>query len=137
MPEKPNQPVFGVPNLPAMESIATLPATITVREVCTPPQVAFWTTRDPAKLNPNQKDKLEQLLTRLPDLECAHQLAQGFRVLLMQHQPTLFEDWLARAATSHLAEFQSFAQGLIRDKNAVMAAIATTFSNGPTEGDRR
>ncbi len=137
MPEQSYQPALEVPNLPATESIATLPATITVHEVCTPRQVAFWATRDPAKLNPNQKDKLEQLLTRVPDLQCAHQLAQGFRALLMQHQPNIFEDWLARAAKSHLAEFQSFAQGLIRDKDAVMAAIATTFSNGPTEGDRR
>ena len=52
----------------------------------------------------------------------------------MQHQPNQFDGWLARASQSLLTEFQGFAQGLIRDKDAVVAAIATTFSNGQTEG---
>ena len=111
-----------------------MPTTITVREVCTPRQVAFWVTRDPDKLKPDQKDKLEQLLANVPDLLSARELAQDFRRLLMQHQPNQFDGWLAHAAQSMLTEFQGFAQGLIRDKDAVVAAITTTFSNGQTEG---
>ena len=119
---------------PLMETPATLPATLTVREVCTPRQVAFWVTRDPGKLKPDQKDKLEQLLANVPELLSARELAQDFRQILMQHQPDQFDGWLARASQSLLNEFQGFAQGLIRDKDAVVAAIATTFSNGQTEG---
>ncbi len=85
-PDTPSQSISVVNDPSAMEPIAVLPTTITVSEVCTPRQVAFWMTRDPAKLNPVQKDKLEQLLTRVPDLLCARELAQDFRQLLMQHQ---------------------------------------------------
>ena len=127
-------PAFTVNDPPVVETPAMLPATLTVREVCTPRQVAFWVTRDPDKLKPDQKDKLEQLLANVPELLSARELAQDFRQLLMQHQPDQFDGWLARASRSLLAEFQGFAQGLIRDKDAVAAAIATTFSNGQTEG---
>ena len=127
-------PASTVNDPPVMETPAALPATLTVREVCTPRQVAFWVTRDPDKLKPDQKDKLEQLLTLVPELLSARELAQDFRRLLMQHQPNQFDGWLARASQSMLTEFQGFAQGLIRDKDAVVAAIATTFSNGQTEG---
>jgi transposase len=127
-------PASTVTNPPVMETPSALPATLTVREVCTPRQVAFWVTRDPDKLKPDQKDKLEQLLANVPELLSARALAQDFRQLLMQHQPDQFDGWLARASQSLLTEFQGFAQGLIRDKDAVAAAIATTFSNGQTEG---
>lgn len=119
---------------PVTETPVALPATLTVREVCTPRQVAFWVTRDPDKLKPHQKDKLEQLLANVPELLSARELAQDFRRLLMQHQPHQFDGWFTRASQSLLTEFQGFAQGLIRDKEAVISAIATTFSNGQTEG---
>lgn len=77
------QPASTVNDPPVIEAPAILPATLTVREVCTPRQVAFWVTRDPDKLKPNQKDKLEQVLANVPELLSARALAQDFRQLLM------------------------------------------------------
>ena len=41
------------------------------------------------------------------------------------------DPWLARASESLVA---AFAKGILKDKNAVQAAIASTWSNGQTEG---
>ena len=53
------------------------------------------------------------------------------RHALVDHVIEHGREWLDRAARSLIS---AFANGLIKDKNAVQAAIALTWSNGQTEG---
>jgi transposase len=57
-------------------------------------------------------------------------LADFQRIIRRKALPEL-DAWLARAARSLIA---AFANGIIKDKSAVEAAIASTWSNGQTEG---
>jgi transposase len=42
--------------------------------------------------------------------------------------------WLKAVAESALPDLKSFADGLVRDKSAVVAALSQSWSNGQTEG---
>lgn len=42
--------------------------------------------------------------------------------------------WLKEAKDSGIAEFQSLAGGILRDFDAVRAALTLPYSNGQTEG---
>ncbi len=44
------------------------------------------------------------------------------------------EDWLGKVQASHLQAFDSFVTGVQQDKNAILAGLTLTWSNGPVEG---
>jgi transposase len=78
--------------------------------------------------------QLSQLRAQQAELAEAIDLAQDFAHLVRLRQPTQFDPWLARAATSRLRAFQRFAKGLGDDYAAIKAGITLPWSNGPVEG---
>lgn len=54
--------------------------------------------------------------------------------MLRQRQSNHFDDWLARAEASGIAELQDFAGGLRRDHAAAFVALFLPYSNGQVEG---
>ncbi len=69
-----------------------------------------------------------------PVLEQIYQLAQQFKSMLNNLQPSALDPWLAACANSQIADLQTFAVGLSQDYAAVRAALETKWSNGQTEG---
>jgi transposase len=61
-------------------------------------------------------------------------LTQDFAELVRQRQPGQLERWLERATASGLQAFQSFANGLRADYEAVKAGVTLSWSTGPVEG---
>ena len=67
----------------------------------------------------------------IPTLVEARKLVERFQVMLRQRLVADLDSWIAIASTSLIA---SFANGIIKDKAAVCAAITESWSNGQTEG---
>lgn len=68
---------------------------------------------------------------RLPDLVEARDVVESFHEMLRRKAKDDLEAWIERAARSLVA---SFANGVIRDRAAVLNAITSMWSNGQTEG---
>ncbi len=67
----------------------------------------------------------------MPLLVEAREIIADFQAMVRRKSPIDLEAWLQRARSSLVA---SFANGILKDKAAVVAAMATPWSNGQTEG---
>lgn len=97
-------------------------------------QAAWLLVRRPEELEVDDQHLVERLCQQAPCLDTAYHLAQDFIHMVRERQAEGFETWLLRATASGIAEIQSFAAGLERDKAAVVAALSLPFSNGQVEG---
>src|SRR5690606_18362337 len=66
----------------------------------------------------------------VPLLVEAREIISTFQAMIRKKIVTDFEPWLARANSSLIA---SFANGVVKDRTAVVAAISSPWSNGQTE----
>lgn len=73
---------------------------------------------------------VEKLRTDCPTIASATDLAQRFHALLGERDIEALDPWLADAAASSVA---SFARSLLRDIDAVRAALTLPWSVGPVE----
>ena len=69
-----------------------------------------------------------------PSLAAAHELVQSFIHMVRTRGAAMFDEWLAQAASSGIGELERFASALVRDYDAVLAALSLPYSNGPVEG---
>src|SRR5258708_6602041 len=97
-------------------------------------EAAWLFVCNPQKLRLAQVLKLDPLPRSEERLETAYQLAQDFRVMVTKHQKDALPGWLQEAKGSGIAELQSLAAGIVRDFDAVRAALTLPYSNGQTEG---
>jgi len=67
----------------------------------------------------------------VPLLVIARDIVDDFQSMLRRKCPGELEPWIDKARVSLIA---SFANGIAKDKAAVLAAIASPWSNGQTEG---
>jgi len=88
-------------------------------------------TGDPASLSPEDRGFVDALLASAPDIRAAAEHARAFADLLQRREPAAFDAWLDTAAATGLG---GFAAGLRQDRDAVRAAVAEPWSNGPVEG---
>jgi transposase len=63
-----------------------------------------------------------------------YQLVQDFFRLVHARQGTQLDFWLNKVQASAIPELQKFANGLERDKAAVLAGLTLVHSNGQVEG---
>jgi transposase len=61
-------------------------------------------------------------------------LARQFAAVLRREAAIDVDEWIADAVANAPCELQPFAQGLLRDRQAVAGAQTSPWSNGPTEG---
>jgi transposase len=61
-------------------------------------------------------------------------LARQFAAALRREAAVDLDEWIADAVANAPRELQRFAQGLLRDRQAVAGALTSPWSNGPTEG---
>ena len=99
------------------------------------PRQTAWLLRnaaaEPDELTSEERAYVAALTTACPALARAQMLARAFGQMLADKNPTGLVAWLADAADSELA---SFAAGLQRDRDAVLAAVRFPWSNGQVEG---
>jgi transposase len=80
---------------------------------------------------PLDRQFVASLRSACPEVATAADLAQRFHALLGGRDIDALDPWLAEAATGSLAPF---ARGLLRDIDAVRAALTLPWSTGPVEG---
>ena len=90
--------------------------------------------REAQELNLAEKAALQQLKDRSADFAHAYELAQEFMQMVRKQREANLEQWLMNVAASNLLDLQNFAGGLERDKDAVLAGLRESWSNGAVEG---
>lgn len=97
-------------------------------------KTAWLLLQNEEKLEPEQKYYLARLCQCSPTIEELKQLGQRFSRILCEKRAADFDAWLNDALKSSFSEMRTFANGLIRDRKAVEAALIYQWSNGQTEG---
>jgi transposase len=67
----------------------------------------------------------------VPLLTEAREIIAAFQAMIRKRAPDSFDHWLEQAKSSLIG---SFANGILKDRAAVVAAITSPWSNGQTEG---
>jgi transposase len=97
-------------------------------------RAAWWLIQAAGDLMPEERLFVEQFIGLCPEAARIQQLAQSFSQMVREQEASKFDHWLEAARQSEITEFQSFAEGLNKDREAVTAALRYTWSNGQVEG---
>ena len=94
---------------------------------------SFLMILPPSKRTQAQQQQVEQMNLN-EDLRAVYLLSQEFVSMLKERQVEALDSWLKQAKACHIAEINSFVNGIRRDYAAVRAAFSCEWSNGITEG---
>ncbi|HEY6407754.1 MAG TPA: transposase [Ktedonobacteraceae bacterium] len=97
-------------------------------------EAAWFFVCPPPKLTLAQVRQLDPLRTRDEELGKAYELVQDFRSMVTRRHLAFLPRWIEEAKASGLPELRRFAEGLLRDYDAVRAALSFEYSQGQTEG---
>jgi transposase len=95
--------------------------------------LSFEWVRRRENRQPAEQARLDAIHASSDDLASAMDLADEFAALVRKQSRGTFRDWLARGEASTCPELRRFAEGIRRDKAAVLAAVTGRWSNGPVE----
>ena len=99
------------------------------------PRQTRWILLRPVEaLEPDEHAFRQALCQESAAIAHAQTLAADFGRIVREQAHTELEAWLAVATKSRITELVSFARGLRRDLDAVMAALRSPYSQGQTEG---
>jgi transposase len=97
-------------------------------------KTATWLfIRDPKQLTTKKQAELELICQWSETARKTYELTQQFMSMLRLRRGQDFETWLSAVEASHIPELRRFAQGLHKDKDAVVAGLTLSYSNGPVE----
>lgn len=89
--------------------------------------------RDPKQLTIEEQAELELICQHSATAKTTYQLTQQFVTMLRLRRGQEFEAWLSAVEASQIGELSRFARGLLKDKDAVVAGLTLSYSNGPVE----
>ncbi len=113
------------------EKITLAPATAAERFSA---NTATWLfIRDPKQLTTEKQAELELICQHSEMARKTYVLTQQFMTMLRLRRGQEFETWLSAVEASHIAELCRFAHSLCKDKDAVIAGLMLSWSNGPVE----
>jgi transposase len=97
-------------------------------------KTATWLfIRDPKQLTTQKQAELELICQRSETARKTYALTQQFMSMVRLRRGQDFELWLSAVEASSIPELCRFAQGLLKDKAAVVAGLTLSYSNGPVE----
>ena len=97
-------------------------------------KTATWLfIRDPKHLTTQKQAELELICQRSETARKTYVLTQQFMSMLRLRRGQDFELWLSAVEASSIPQLRRFAQGLLKDKDAVVAGLTLSYSNGPVE----
>ncbi|MFI2303144.1 ISL3 family transposase [Actinacidiphila glaucinigra] len=106
------------------------------RSHISPRRLARMLLTRPDNLKSDHRDLLGQLTAACPEMTQLAAHIADFAQFLKPREGNAsgLARWIVRVRTTDLPHLHSFARGLDRDRDAVIAALTLPFSNGPTEG---
>ncbi len=99
-----------------------------------PRQAAMLIARKPEKLEDSDRRLITQLEQACPAIAALRPFVRSFSNLLRTKEPDALQPWIDKASALGFPAIKSFCDGLARDRDAVIAAIALKWSNGQVEG---
>ncbi|GAB3277010.1 ISL3 family transposase, partial [Kineosporia babensis] len=100
-----------------------------------PRQVTSWITSKPENLKQAEKDYLQGIYERSPELDSTGEFVRRFAVMLVHRRGEHLTGWLHDVEQDAAPELRSFANGLRRDLAAVTAGLSLSYSSGAVEGN--
>jgi transposase len=103
----------------------------------TPPtvrQTSRWLMTRPDRLDPADRDTLQAILDRSPDLARLADHVNDFAVMMTQLQGPRLPEWIAGVEADTLTPLASFARHLRNDLAAVINGLTLAYSSGAVEG---
>ena len=85
-------------------------------------------------LKEEEREELATIRQASETAETIYQLVQEFLQMVRKLEGERLETWLTAVAASHIEDLQRFANGLERDKAAVLMGLTHFHNNGQTEG---
>ncbi len=96
---------------------------------------AVWLfVRDPKTLDDIEREDLAAFCQVSSTLKRAYELIQDFLRMVHKKEGARLDAWLEKITQSGIAELQSFAHGVERDKEAVRVGVTSSINNGMVEG---
>jgi transposase len=99
-----------------------------------PRQTRWILLRPVDDLDADERAYREALYQERAAMAHAQTLAADCGRIVREHAHTELEAWMTTASHSRITELVSFARGLRRDLDAVVAALRSPYSQGQTEG---
>lgn len=99
--------------------------------------LSYFLLRAPSSLNVEEQGVLKRIQATSSDLALGYYLLQEFMDMIRQRSErnaVQLDEWLVKAKTSKLPDFENFAEGIERDKAAVAGGLSEEWSNGQLEG---
>lgn len=112
---------------PPGSGAATTPAT--------PRQITGWIMRPDHKLTDDDRASLAHVLDRCATLRTVDQLVGEFARIARERHGQHIDAWIAEAQTSGIPALRGFADGLVKDYDAVRAGLTLAWSSGAVEGN--
>lgn len=113
---------------------STTPPTAIPTTTPKPRQVTGWIIRPAADRTEEEQADLARILDRCQTLRTVDQLVSDFAGMLRQRQGQHLDAWIAQAQTSEITQMTGFAEGLLKDYDAVRNGLTLTWSSGAVEG---
>jgi transposase len=111
------------------------PRTRTQRaEAISPRELRWLLTLKREKLDQEEQERLDRLLTVSAEVQTMHRLSQRFLSMVRERKGYLLRSWMQEAEKSCIPELKSFVTGVERDYDAVKTGLTRPESQGPVEG---
>ncbi len=88
----------------------------------------------PENLSAEDQHLLEHVRQAHIQVKAACELAQAFVQMIRGRDASALQPWLEKTLTSEVSELHTFAAGIKRDQDAVLAALTYEWSQGQVEG---
>jgi transposase len=112
---------------------ASLPAPTVLDRVSA--QKALWLIVRPEEtLKADERKNLQELCQASQELTTLHALAQSFGHIIRKREKHQTDTWMKQVQESSFRYIKRFVPGLQRDKEEVLAALTSVYSNGQVEG---
>ena len=94
-----------------------------------PQELRWLLCRKSEELHENEQVQLAQLLETEKRMNILYDLTQRFLAMVREQQAPLLASWLQEALNCDVDELRSFAQGILQDQAAVLAALSLPWSH--------
>ena len=96
---------------------------------------AVWLfIREKSKSTVEEQEELFHIRSASVTIETAYGLVQQFLTMVRKRQGEWLDIWIEAVQASQIPELGRFVNGILQDRDAVVAGLTEVYSNGQTEG---
>ncbi|MFF2820869.1 transposase [Kitasatospora cineracea] len=93
-----------------------------------------WIMTRPEHLRPEEAVGLKEVRAACPELDAAVDHVRAFGSLMHEHRGDDLDEWIEQVGRNDLPGVRQFADGLLHDREAVVAGLSSSWGSGRIEG---